>query len=115
MDTHERELAAYIRGDRREMGWKSAWRIDQERRREEDKPKPALVKTPKARKLYTYPPTVMGKYRQNYQMLRAARREQGLCVGCGLNPRPGFRECQICADKRKPHANVSRAEKRKAA
>lgn len=118
---------AWLKGEIRVDGFQSPWLKDTLRRRAEEaaalieakkEPKPKLVRKPLPvkPKRYFYPPDTMGEYRYRYQMVRAKRREGGLCVDCGGHPREGLRTCQTCSDRRKPYmkkSNAARAVRRK--
>ena len=78
---------------------KSQWLMDFEKYLAEQPAKPRIklvVKAPKPRgPRYDY----SGKERQ--RLLRAKRRDQGLCTKCGRIPEPDMKSCANCLDKKR--------------
>ena len=87
MDSYERELARFIRGDRREEGWKSAWRVKIESMFEPAAPVSKVVQMKKPAKTCSNCPKFIwrkaksGMCKQCYasKMRKIERRTCGTC------------------------------------
>jgi hypothetical protein len=56
---------------------------------------------------------VCSEYQVSHQKdIRAKRKEEGKCSGCGRKPTPGFRTCAHCRDKQREQNQRSRAKKK---